>query len=64
MTDLSQAQWRKSSRSGGDNGQCVELAHSGQAVRDSKNPTGGALRFEQRTATAFLDAVKNGRFDN
>lgn len=26
MTDLSYGEWRKSSRSGGDNGNCVELA--------------------------------------
>ncbi|MCS7480003.1 DUF397 domain-containing protein [Umezawaea endophytica] len=64
MTDLSHATWRKSSRSGGDNGQCVELAHSGQAIRDSKNPSGHALRFDQRTAVRFLAAVKNGRFDH
>lgn len=30
--------WRKSSRSGGTNGNCVELAHTLDAVRDSKNP--------------------------
>jgi hypothetical protein len=33
--------WRKSTRSG-DQGDCVELGHTG-AVRDSKNPNGPAL---------------------
>ena len=38
--------WRKSSYSGGDN-DCVEIATTGAnvAVRDSKNPCGGALSF-------------------
>ena len=26
--DLSRAEWRKSSRSGGNGGQCVEVAHN------------------------------------
>jgi hypothetical protein len=34
--------WRKSSYSGGDNGNCVEVAHTSDAalsmLRDSKNP--------------------------
>jgi hypothetical protein len=64
MTDLSHVAWRKSSRSGGDNGSCVELAHHGQAIRDSKNPSGHTLRFDHTTAAEFLAAVKNGRFDH
>lgn len=36
MTNLTRAEWRRSSRSQ-QNGQCVELAYTG-AVRDSKNP--------------------------
>jgi len=30
--------WRKSSHSGGNNGECVELKNTLDAVRDSKNP--------------------------
>jgi len=60
MTDLS-AEWRKSSRSGGNNGQCVELARGGRAIRDSKNPAGGALLVDERAAAGFLTAVKAGR---
>jgi hypothetical protein len=45
--DLSGAVWRKSSRSGDNGGQCVEVAHvtGGAAIRDSKNPTGPILLF-------------------
>jgi hypothetical protein len=48
--------WRKSSFSGGNNGDCVELANTG-AVRDSKNPVGPHLRVELGT---LLSAVKAG----
>ncbi|HEU5475720.1 MAG TPA: DUF397 domain-containing protein [Actinophytocola sp.] len=49
--------WRKSTRSGGDGGNCVELANVG-AVRDSKNPAAGALRVD---LAGLLAAVKEGR---
>src|SRR5262249_4963280 len=57
--DLSGATWRKSSRSGGNGGACVELANLG-AVRDSKNPTGPALRIDLPDLVA---TAKNGRLD-
>lgn len=57
IPDLSTACWRKSSRSSGQNGACVELANLG-AVRDSKNPTGPMLRVD---LAAFLSAAKEGR---
>jgi hypothetical protein len=41
--DLGSARWRKASKSGGEGGECVELAWPG-AVRDSKNPDGPVLR--------------------
>jgi Domain of unknown function (DUF397). len=46
-------------------GNCVEVADLGLAigVRDSKNPTGPALRFSRDEFTAFVDAVKDGAFD-
>lgn len=62
MIDLAGARWRKSRRSGSQSN-CVELAVSGRAVRDSKNPEGGVLVFDQRAAAGFLSAVKAGRFD-
>lgn len=61
--DPSSVTWRKSSYSGGNGGQCVELSNLG-AVRDSKNPTGPALVFDQAELTGFLSATKTGRFDS
>ena len=57
--DLTTATWRKSRRSAGNGGQCVELANVG-AVRDSKNPNGPALAVDLRE---FLAAVKTGNVD-
>jgi hypothetical protein len=51
--------WRKSSRSSGQNGACVELAFAG-AVRDSKNAAGPILRVDLR---GLLTSVKAGAFD-
>jgi hypothetical protein len=64
MRDLSDARWRKSSRSGSGNN-CVEVADlgSGRAVRDSKNPTGGHLMFTATAWRAFTVGVKSGEFD-
>ncbi|KAA2254284.1 DUF397 domain-containing protein [Solihabitans fulvus] len=67
--DLSRANWRKSSRSGGSGGNgtggCVELAtlppHT--AVRDSKNPSGPTLVFAAERLTTFLVAAKLGSYD-
>ncbi len=66
MTDLSQAIWRKASRSNGGNGGCVEIAANVPevvAVRDSKRPEGGAHIVEPAAFAAFLADVKAGRYD-
>ena len=58
------AQWRTSSRSGG-NGACVEAryaAHVAQ-VRDSKDPAGPVLSFPGGQWASFLTSVKAGMFD-
>jgi hypothetical protein len=57
--DLSNAVWRKSTRSGGNGGACVELANVG-VIRDSKNPSGPTLRVNPGCLVA---AVKSGRLD-
>ncbi|WP_084476974.1 DUF397 domain-containing protein [Actinokineospora enzanensis] len=57
MCDLPEQQWRKSSRSGSNGGQCVEL-HPAGAIRDSKNPTGPTLRV---ALVPLLDAVRADR---
>ncbi|MEU5903277.1 DUF397 domain-containing protein [Micromonospora sp. NPDC047467] len=62
MTDLTGAVWRKSTRSGDNGGDCVEVASNLPgvvAVRDSKNSDGPALRFEQCAWLLFTTAVKS-----
>jgi hypothetical protein len=64
--DLSNATWRKSSYSGGNGGNCVEiavLADDSRAVRDSKDPEGPKLVFAPATWRAFTAAVKRGALD-
>jgi hypothetical protein len=63
-SDLDGAAWRKSSYSGSNGGECVEMAIIGRttSVRDSKNPE-VELTFGQGELSWFLRAVKHGRFD-
>lgn len=63
--DLSRAAWHKSSRSGPNCDNCVEVAFvSGAiAVRDSKNPVGPALIFTPDEWDAFVGGAKDGEFD-
>lgn len=61
--ELTGAVWRKSSRSSGNGGQCVEVADNipgSVAVRDSKNPSGPVLLFTPEAWAAFVGDVKNG----
>ncbi len=62
--EIIQPIWRKSRKSG-MNGECVELARlAGDiAVRDSKAPPGGILKFRPDSWRAFLAEVRHGRFD-
>jgi Domain of unknown function (DUF397) len=65
MIDLTNAAWRKSTRSN-DGGNCVEVADNLPgvvAVRDSKNPTGPALVFTPAEWAAFTIGVKDGEFN-
>lgn len=69
MTDLPRnttaLTWRKSSRSGSNGGNCVEVAFaSGNtvALRDSKNPHGPVLSFADHGWRAFHAATRTGRF--
>lgn len=64
--DLSRAVWQKSTRSGSNGGQCVEVAQNlpGMvAVRDSKNPDGHKLVVSPAHWRAFAADVRAGRFD-
>jgi hypothetical protein len=64
MNDLDLAVWTKSSRST-DQGNCVEVAALGtiRALRDSKNPTGPALKFTTAAWSAFTNGIRTGEFD-
>ncbi|MET8349512.1 MULTISPECIES: DUF397 domain-containing protein [unclassified Micromonospora] len=55
--ELNGARWRKSSRSSGNGGACVEVADNRSgvvAVRDSKDPAGPALTFAPAAWRAFV----------
>lgn len=56
MTKMA-ARWHKSSHSGQESN-CVELAHTMDAVRDSKNPGGPVLAAD---LGALVAAVRSGR---
>ncbi|MEV6829197.1 DUF397 domain-containing protein [Amycolatopsis sp. NPDC051102] len=55
MTSHSRS-WRKSSYSGGNNGNCVEVAPDTElvGVRDSKAPASGELAVPAEAWTTFL----------
>ncbi|MEV5211212.1 DUF397 domain-containing protein [Micromonospora sp. NPDC053740] len=55
--ELTGARWRKSTRSNGSGGNCVEVASNLPglvAVRDSKDPTGPLLVFPSDAWRAFV----------
>ncbi|WP_431892584.1 DUF397 domain-containing protein [Micromonospora haikouensis] len=61
MADLSGARWRKSTRSAGNGGECVEVADNLAgivAVRDSKDPHGPALTFPATAWATFVGAIR------
>lgn len=63
MIDLAGAAWRKSTRSGGSGGDCVEVAANLPgvvAVRDSKDPAGPVLAVSPPAFRAFAEGVKAG----
>lgn len=61
MEGNSALSWRKSSYSGSNGGQCVEVAVPGRVlVRDSKNPDGGRLGFSAQAWREFAASIKGG----
>ncbi|WP_019855646.1 DUF397 domain-containing protein [Actinopolyspora mortivallis] len=56
--------WRKSTRSS-NNTACVEVGRvgDGAAVRDTKDRSAGYFTTTRGQWAAFLDAVKNNRFE-
>ncbi|MEU6012598.1 DUF397 domain-containing protein [Streptomyces sp. NPDC047515] len=56
---------KSSYSTGGQGGECVEVAHTadgGRAVRDSKDPDGGLQFYAPDEWAAFIDGVKAGAF--
>jgi hypothetical protein len=66
--DTSNAQWRKSTKSGA-NGNCVEVAtnlldtQNVVLLRDSKNPDAGVFAFNRGEWEAFIGGVREGEFN-
>ncbi|GAB3151381.1 DUF397 domain-containing protein [Micromonospora sonneratiae] len=59
--DLSNTIWRKSSKSNGNQGACVEVADNLPGtilVRDTKDRDGGTLAFTPEAWQAFVDLAK------
>lgn len=56
--------WFKSSHSGANNVNCVEVRFDTEAVlvRDSKNPDHAVLHFDRAAWAAFLSGVTAGEF--
>ncbi|MFI9643057.1 DUF397 domain-containing protein [Micromonospora sp. NPDC051925] len=55
------AQWRKSTKSGNNGGDCVEVADNLPGVvlvRDTKDRDGGTLTFAPGTWQSFVDLAK------
>ncbi|MEU9322719.1 DUF397 domain-containing protein [Streptomyces canus] len=52
-----ESKWRKSSYSGDQGGECVEIAETvaAVAVRDSKTPAGPILTVDPAAFTTFVD---------
>jgi hypothetical protein len=58
--------WRKSSHSGAQGGNCVEVAElpTGEvALRNSRDPEGPALIYTRAEIAAFVAGAKDGEFD-
>ncbi|WP_433351070.1 DUF397 domain-containing protein [Micromonospora sp. CA-111912] len=58
---MTRAQWRKSTRSSSNGGDCVEVADNLAGivlVRDTKDRDGGTLAFAPAAWTGFVDLAK------
>jgi hypothetical protein len=59
--DLTRATWRKSTYSGNNGGNCVEVAAARKiAIRDSKDPHSPVLAFAPKDWQRFADRIKAG----
>ncbi|MFF9216313.1 DUF397 domain-containing protein [Streptomyces viridosporus] len=61
-SNLRNARWRKSSYSGSNGGECVEVADTRPTgtvpVRDSKNPSGPVVTVGADAWQAFVDGLR------
>ncbi|MFI9638890.1 DUF397 domain-containing protein [Micromonospora sp. NPDC051925] len=61
--DLTGARWHKSTKSGGNGGDCVEVAGNLPGVvlvRDTKDREGGVLAFAPAAWCGFVDFASRG----
>ncbi|GAA1350405.1 DUF397 domain-containing protein [Streptomyces beijiangensis] len=61
-SDLTSATWHKSTYSGGEGNNCLEVAAAFPGlvpVRDSKNPHGPALTFRAPAWSAFIATLQH-----
>ena len=58
---MEECTWRKSSYSGGENNNCVEVAEKGEVrfIRDSKDPDGGFVTLPNDGFAALLRRLKD-----
>lgn len=65
MNDVSFVRWRKSSCSGAEGGDCVEVADLSLAiaVRDSKNPHGPLLTVNRPAFRKLVTEIRASRYD-
>ncbi|TDC78252.1 DUF397 domain-containing protein [Micromonospora sp. KC606] len=59
--DVTTPEWRKSTRSGGNGGSCVEVADNMPGdvlVRDTKDREGGTLHLNPAAWQSFVDLAK------
>lgn len=59
--DNSHLTWRKSTHSGGNGGECIEVASTGRplvAIRDSKDPKGPNLAFTTPMWQSFVQRLR------
>ena len=65
--DVTGVRWRKSSKSGGNGGGCVEIGTDARTpvvhVRDTTSRERGMLTVDSSTWRTFLDDLKAGRAD-
>lgn len=65
VRDWASATWRKSSYSGSNGGECIEVSSSFVGVvpvRDSKDPEGPTLVFDSVAWRCFIEGVRTGDF--